>query len=48
MKPGRPVAEFLEAHSRQGATHHSAFVYGATVEQLKYFAELLDLDCVVI
>jgi len=48
MKPGRPVAEFLEIHSRQGATHHSAFVYGATVEQLQYFADLLDLECVVI
>ena len=48
MKPDRPVAEFLEAHSRHGATHHSAFVYGATVEQLKYFADLLDLECVVI
>ena len=48
MKPGCPVAEFLEAHSRQGATHHSAFVYGATVEQLQYFAALLGLQSVVI
>ena len=48
MKPGCSVAEFLEAHSRQGATHHSAFVYGATVEQLRFFGALLGLETVVI
>ena len=44
MKPRMPIADFLEAISRVGATHHSALVYGAKVEQMVYFAELLGLD----
>lgn len=42
------TAEFLEAHSINGATHHSIFVYGATVEELTYFGKLLSMDVVVI
>ena len=49
MRPtGKTTAEFLAAHSRCGATHHSIFVYGATVEELAYFGELLSMDTVVI
>ena len=49
MKPeGYTVAEFLETHSRLGATHHSVFVYGATVEDMEYFADRLDLECTVL
>lgn len=49
MKPEKgTVAEFLENLSRNGATHHSSFVYGATVEELKYFGALLDMEVVVI
>lgn len=49
MRPtGKTTAEFLAAHSRCGATHHSIFVYGATVEELTYFGELLSMDTVVI
>lgn len=42
------TAEFLEKLSQNGATHHSIFVYGATVAELEYFAKLLDIKCVVI
>ena len=42
------TAEFLEKHSVNGATHHSIFVYGATVEELAYFGKLLSMDVVVI
>lgn len=42
------TAEFLEEHSMNGATHHSIFVYGATVEELKYFGKLLSMKVVEI
>ena len=42
------TAEFLEKLSRNGATHHSIFVYGATVSELEYFARLCNMKCVVI
>lgn len=42
------TAEFLENLSKNGATHHSTFIYGATVEELQYFAKLLSLKTVVI
>ena len=49
MKPASgDVARFLEEHSNSGATHHSIFVYGASVEELKYFGSLLDVETVVI
>lgn len=49
MKPENgTTAEFLAAHSRHGATHHSIFVYGATVEELTFFGELLSMETVVI
>ena len=49
MKPSlRTTSEFLEDLSRNGATHHSSFVYGATVEELTFFGQLLSLDTVVI
>ncbi len=43
MKPRMPIADFLEAISRVGATHHSALVYGARVSELVYFADLLGI-----
>lgn len=47
MKPdGYTTAEFLEEHSRWGATHHSIFVYGAEVEELEYFGQLLGMEVV--
>lgn len=50
MKPEscESTAEFLEKLSKNGATHHSTFVYGATVEEAEYFASLLSLKTVVI
>ncbi len=42
------TADFLEKLSRNGATHHSIFVYGATVPELEFFAKLLGIKCVVI
>ena len=49
MKPAKgTTAEFLEHLSINGATHHSSFVYGATVEELKYFGALLSMKVVVI
>jgi L-arabinose isomerase len=42
------MPEFLEKLSNAGATHHSAIIYDATVEQMKYFASLLDLPTVVV
>lgn len=49
MKPkSENIAEFLEAISNHGATHHSIFVYGAKVKELKYFGDLLQLETIVI
>lgn len=49
MKPqGKTTAEFLEEHSKYGATHHSIFVYGATVEEIAYFGKLLNMAVVTI
>jgi len=44
MKPDRSVAEFLEAYSRCGGTHHSALVYGRSLEAIGAFAELAGLE----
>ena len=49
IKPEKlTTAEFLEKLSINGATHHSAFVYGARAEELEYFGRLLGIDTVVI
>ena len=48
FKPALPVPQFLEELSRAGATHHSAIVYDATVEQLAFFAELLGLPTIIV
>lgn len=42
------TAEFLEALSKNGATHHSTFVYGATVEEMEFFGKLLNLKTVIV
>ena len=43
LRPCMPVADFLEAISFAGATHHSALVYGARTAEIEYFAKLLGL-----
>ncbi len=49
MKPeGYTVAEFLEENSRFGATHHSFFVYGATVEDIEFFGRLNQIETVIL
>jgi len=49
MRPDNgTTASFLADLSRNGATHHSIFVYGATVEELTFFGQLLDMEVVVI
>ncbi len=40
------TAEFLEKLSRNGATHHSTFVYGATAEEIEFFGHLLSMKIV--
>ncbi|MBR2884796.1 MAG: hypothetical protein IKB93_08375 [Clostridia bacterium] len=42
------TAQFLEKLSKNGATHHSTFVYGITVEEAEFFASLLSIKTVVI
>ncbi len=42
------TAEFLEKLSINGATHHSIFIYNASVCELEFFAKLLEINCVVI
>ncbi len=49
MKPeGYTTAEFLEEHSKWGATHHSIFVYGATAEEIDFFGQILDVETVIL
>ena len=49
MNPdGYTTAEFLEEHSKWGATHHSFFVYGATAEEIEYFAKLHNIEAVIL
>ncbi len=49
MKPdGYTTAEFLEEHSKWGATHHSIFVYDATAEEIEFFGKLLDVETVIL
>lgn len=48
IKPNMKASEFLEKISMAGVTHHSALVYGATTEELKFMAECLEIDAYVI
>ena len=43
IRPDRPLAEFLEAYSRAGGTHHSALVLGQTPEAMAAFAAFAGL-----
>ncbi len=47
LRPACSTAEFLEKLSYAGVTHHSALVYGATAEQMAYFARLIGIQTVV-
>jgi len=48
MKPHMPVEDFLEAISREGVTHHSSLVYGRRPEEIRFFANLLGMECVIV
>jgi len=48
FRPELQLEDFLQKYSMEGGTHHSAFVYGAAVEELKDFAQLMGLKMVVI
>ncbi len=48
MKPTIPVTEFLEKISIEGVTHHSALVYGATAQELAFFAQCLGISVTII
>ena len=48
LKPSMPVGKFLEELSKNGATHHSSLVYGATVDELVFYAKLIGVNPVVL
>lgn len=48
MKTKDSTAEFLEKLSKNGATHHSIFTYGAKAEAFEFFGKLLNIETVII
>lgn len=48
MKPTMPLGAFLEGISNAGVTHHSHLIYGASIEEAKFFAETLGLEPVIL
>ncbi len=48
MKHALRVADFLEAYSRSGGTHHAALVYGADVQTIAGFGAFMGWETVVI
>jgi L-arabinose isomerase len=46
VRPARPVAEFLEAYSLAGGTHHSAIVLGDRAEALCGLAGMLNIPAI--
>lgn len=48
IRPGLPVADFLERYSRAGGTHHCALVYGDALGPIAGFAELMNWRLVVL
>lgn len=48
FKPDVPLERFLEQYSQNGATHHSALIYGNVLEQLLFLGEILKCKQVVI
>ncbi|MBR6918112.1 MAG: hypothetical protein IKN38_08005 [Clostridia bacterium] len=48
MKPKMPLPEFLERISECGVTHHSSLTYGATLREMKFFADVMGLRTVTV
>jgi L-arabinose isomerase len=48
IRPHCRIEDFLERYSMYGGTHHSALVWGASIEGLLAMGKFLNLDCKVI
>lgn len=48
FKPDVPLERFLEQYSQNGATHHSALIYGDVLDQLLFLGDILNCKQVVI
>lgn len=48
MRPVMPVADFLEAYSRAGGTHHAALVYGDALQAVCNLSTFMGWETVVI
>jgi len=48
IRPRRPIADFLEAYSRAGGTHHSALILGDRSEAVVALARVLGVETRVI
>lgn len=48
IKPHCRIEDFLEKYSMYGGTHHSALVWGASIEGLLAMGKFLGLDCKII
>ena len=48
MRPCMPVKHFLKTFSEYGGTHHSALIYGADINEIAVFGQLMDFQVVVI
>lgn len=48
IKPEKTTAEFLEALSENGVTHHSILVYDARVKELCYLGKLLGIQTIIV
>lgn len=44
----KPISEVLTTISEYGATHHSMLVYNTSIAEMKFFAECLGLNAIVI
>lgn len=48
MKPCKRIKDFLKEYSKLGGTHHSAMVYGADIQEIVAFGEMMGFDVAVI
>ncbi|MCX7934364.1 MAG: hypothetical protein N3A66_03795, partial [Planctomycetota bacterium] len=48
IRPQLPIADFLEAYSHAGGTHHSALVLGGSLEALAAFGRMAGMRCKII
>lgn len=48
FKPNKPLPQFLKEYSMAGGTHHSAMIYGADIEELKAFGQMMGFNTIVV